>query len=246
MERIPLRGRQSLRGTDSLRSGEDPLRFTSVIGDSDETAGDPGEIVRAGYDQVASQYRALEHDGARWPRARWLKRLTDNLPPGAAVLDLGCASGVPVTAELAKQYQVTGVDISREHIEQAARNVPGGEFICGDARSVTFPDEHFEGAVSLYTFDHIPRQEHRALLERLHRWLRPGGLLLVSIEDSDQPGIVAEWLGVDMYFSMFGADATRQLVRDTGFDIEHTDLEVQTEGDTDIPYTWILARKPSA
>jgi SAM-dependent methyltransferase len=232
---------------DSLRSeGAPRLRLTSVIGDNGGVARDPGEIVRDGYDRVAAQYLALEHESAHWPRASWLRRLTDNLPPGSAVLDLGCASGVPVAAELAKKYRVTGVDISQEHIEQAARNVPGTEFICADARTITFLDGRFEAAVSLYTFDHIPRQEHRALLERLHQWLKPGGLLLLSIEDSDQPGIVAEWLGVDMYFSMFGADATRQLVGDTGFNIEHTDLEVQTEGDTDIPYTWILARKPSA
>jgi hypothetical protein len=48
---------------------------------------------------------------------------------------------------------------------------------------------------------------------------------------------VAEWLGVDMYFSMFSADATRQLVREAGFDIEKTALATQTEGETDISYT---------
>jgi hypothetical protein len=56
---------------------------------------------------------------------------------------------------------------------------------------------------------------------------------------------VAEWLGVDMYFSMFSADATRQLVREAGFDIEKTALATQTEGETDISYIWILARKTS-
>jgi len=46
---------------------------------------------------------------------------------------------------------------------------------------------------------------------------------------------------------MFGADATRQLVRETGFSIEETALGTQTEGQTDISYTWILARRqPSA
>ena len=37
----------------------------------------------------------------------------------------------------------------------------------------------------------------------------------------------------------------RQLVRDAGFDIEQTALETQKEGETDISYTWILARKAS-
>jgi cyclopropane fatty-acyl-phospholipid synthase-like methyltransferase len=210
-------------------------------------AGDPGEIVRAGYDRVAARYRALEHDSAQWPRAEWIEKLTSGLRPGATVLDLGCAAGVPVAAELAKRYRVTGVDISPEHIRQAAGNVPDAEFICGDARAVSFPAGSFDAIISLYTFDHIPRDEHRGLLERLRNWLQPGGLLLLSIEDSDQPGIVVPWLGADMYFSMFGADATRQLVRETGFSIEETAIGTQTEGQTDISYTWILARKkPSA
>ncbi|HEX4063313.1 MAG TPA: class I SAM-dependent methyltransferase [Streptosporangiaceae bacterium] len=204
---------------------------------------DPGEIVRSGYDQAASLYRALEHDSARWPRTEWIAELAKALRPGAAVLDLGCAAGVPVAAELASRYRVTGLDISPEHIQQAARNVPDAEFVCGDARTATFPAGHFDAIISLYTFDHIPRDEHRVLLGRLHHWLRPGGLLLLSIEDFDEPGTVREWLGVDMYFSMFGADATRQLVREAGFDIEQTALRIQTEGDHDVPYTWILARK---
>jgi cyclopropane fatty-acyl-phospholipid synthase-like methyltransferase len=204
---------------------------------------DPGEIVRAGYDQASARYRALEHDGARWPRTEWIAKLTATLPPGAAVLDLGCAAGVPVSAELAGRYRVTGLDISPEHVRQAALNVPGAEFVCADARTATFPAGNFDAIISLYTFDHIPRDEHPALLGRLHEWLRPGGLLLLSIEDYDEPGTVTQWLGVDMYFSMFGADATRQLVREAGFDIEKTDLMTQTEGEKEISYTWILARK---
>jgi cyclopropane fatty-acyl-phospholipid synthase-like methyltransferase len=204
---------------------------------------DPSEIVQAGYDRVAARYRALEHDSARWPRAEWIEALTKGLRPGAAVLDLGCAAGVPVAAELASRYRVTGVDISPEHIQQATRNVPDAEFVCSDALTVTFPAGHFDAIISLYTFDHIPRDKHRTLLERLSTWLRPGGLLLLSIEDLDEPGTVAEWLGVDMYFSMFGADATRQLVRQAGFDIEKTALAIQKEGETGISYTWILAQK---
>src|SRR5271154_2988294 len=141
--------------------------------------GDPGEIVRAGYDKVAVRYRALGHDSARWPRTEWLEELTKGLRPGAAILDLGCAAGVPVAADLATRYNVTGVDISPEHIQQAVRNVPDAEFLCSDARTVTFPAGHFDAIISLYTFDHIPRDQHRGLLERLRWWLRPDGLLLL-------------------------------------------------------------------
>ena len=37
-------------------------------------------------------------------------------------------------------------------------------------------------AVSCYKLEHIPQAKYRALLARIQRWLRPGGLLLVSME----------------------------------------------------------------
>src|ERR1039457_6877750 len=95
-----------------------------------ENSGGPGEIVRAGYDRVAAAYRALEHDSARWPRASWLRRLTESLPPGAAVLDLGCAAGVPVAAELAATYRVTGVDISPRSEEHTSELQSPCNLVC--------------------------------------------------------------------------------------------------------------------
>jgi cyclopropane fatty-acyl-phospholipid synthase-like methyltransferase len=130
-------------------------------------AGEPSQIVQVGYDRVAARYRALEHDSARWPHTKWIGELAKGLQPGAAVLDLGCAAGVPIAADLATRYRVTGVDISPEQIQRATRNVPDAEFICSNALTVSFPVEHFDAIVSLYTFDHIPRDEHEGLLKRL-------------------------------------------------------------------------------
>lgn len=205
---------------------------------------DLGEVVQAGYDQAVDQYERLEHADAQWPRSRWLTDLERRLADGSMVLDLGCATGVPVAARLAQSYRVTGVDISPVQIEQATENVPAGEFVCADIRTVSFPGEHFDAVVSLYTFDHVPRDRHSELLQRIHGWLRPGGLLLLSIENRDEPGAIVEWLGVDMHFSMFDADTTRRLVLDAGFTIERTAVEAQTEDQVEIPYTWILAGKP--
>lgn len=160
------------------------------------------------------------------------------------VLDLGCATGVPVAARLARWYTVTGVDISPVQIEQATENVPEGKFLCADLQTVSFPGEYFDAVVSLYTFDHVSRDQHSELLKRIYRWLRPDGLLLLSIENRDEPGTIAQWLGVDMHFSMFDADTTRRLVLDAGFTIERTAVENQIEGQVEIPYTWILARRP--
>lgn len=203
---------------------------------------DAARIVAAGSDAAADRYADLEQEGATWPRMRWLRDLLARLPEGAAVLDLGCATGVPAAAAIAQRHRVTGVDVSSAQVARARRNVSTGKFICADAAEVDLAERSFDPVVSFYTFDHIPRERHADLLERIHRWLRPGGYLLLSVEDTDQPGAISDWLGVKMHFSMFEAEATRALVREAGFTMLETAVEVQTEQDADIPYVWILAR----
>lgn len=205
-----------------------------------------GSIVGAGYDRAAERYAGLERTDAPWPRMRWLRTVLDRLPGGARVLDLGCGSGAPVAREIAGRHRVVGVDVSARQIELAAENLPGGEFVCADALDVDFPPESFDAVVSMYTIDHVPRDEHATLFERMRGWLKPGGLLLVSVEDADRPEVRGEWLGVEMYFSHFDAATTRRIARDAGFRIEAAAVEGQLEGDVEVPYLWLLARRPQS
>lgn len=203
---------------------------------------DPKRIVAEGYDRAAQAYSRLDETG-EWPRLRWLRKVLEQLPPGAPVLDLGCGSGDPADIEIAKQHQVTGVDISAAQIELARKRVPEGTFIHGDAASLAIPAGSFAAVVSFYTLEHIPRWQHAALLARLCEWLQPGGLLLVSMEAGEVEGIVSEWLEVPMYFSCYDPETTRELIRAAGFEIVEYAVETQLEGETEIPYHWVLARK---
>jgi 2-polyprenyl-3-methyl-5-hydroxy-6-metoxy-1,4-benzoquinol methylase len=89
---------------------------------------DPKRVVERGYDQVAHDYARLEGE-SEWPRMRWLRKLLNRLEPGSSVLDLGCGSGEPADVEIAKEHQVTGVDISQTQINLARQNVPTGHFL---------------------------------------------------------------------------------------------------------------------
>jgi hypothetical protein len=88
----------------------------------------------------------------------------------------------------------------------------------------------------------VPRERHAELLARVHRWLRPGGWLLLTCDHGDHDDLVGEWLGVDMFFSSHPADTTRQLVRAAGFEIVDTSLEPQLEEGREVEFVWVLAR----
>lgn len=202
---------------------------------------EPARIVAEGYDRVAEAYAALE-SGAEWPRMRWLARVLDELKDGSRVLDLGCGSGIPAMREIARRHRAVGVDVSARQVELARRNVPDAELIHEDILAVDFAARSLDAVVAFYVFDHLPRERHAELLERIHGWLRPRGLLLFTVEVEDEPGVVGRWLGVDMFFSSFDETTTRRLVADTGFEIEAGEVETQDEGGRDVPYLWVLAR----
>ena len=168
------------------------------------------------------------------------------VPSGSDVLELGCGAGIPMTAALAQGRTLTGIDISATQVDMARRNVPSAAFIQADMTTLAFEPASFDAVIAFYSLTHIPRDEQLPLLVRIRSWLRPGGLFLASMGADDEPGDVeADWLGVDMYFSHFGARANRRLVEQAGLLIERTDLAVEPEDRHDARFLWVVARSPS-
>jgi ubiquinone/menaquinone biosynthesis C-methylase UbiE len=206
---------------------------------------DPKRIVAAGYDVVAERY--LEWSGKRpsGPRLRWLSKALELIPPGADVLELGCGAGIPMTAALAEGRHVTGVDISATQIELARRNVPAATFLQADMTTLEFAGASFDAVTAFYSLTHVPRDEQGPLLERIARWLRPGGVFVASMGVEDDPGDVEhDWLGVDMYFSHFGARKNRRLAERAGFKVEEAEIDAEPEDRHDARFLWIVARAP--
>ena len=139
-------------------------------------------------------------------------------------------------------HAATGIDISREQVERARANVPEAAFLCGDALGADLADASFDAVVSFYMLDHLPREQHAGLFARIAGWLRPGGLLLVTAEVDDEPGMVGEWLGEPMFFSAHDAAVTQELIAAAGFDVLEAQQETQSEGGREVAYVWLLAR----
>src|SRR5918995_3787706 len=137
--------------------------------------------VESGYDRMAEKYLATKDPEDPLALAA-LEDLASPLPSGARVLDLGCGAGFPVTRWLAdKGFAVTGVDVSARQLELARNYVPEATFIKADMTEVTFAPDSLDAVVAFHSIIHVPRAEHPALLERIHRWLRPEGTFLATM-----------------------------------------------------------------
>jgi SAM-dependent methyltransferase len=184
---------------------------------------DPKEVVRRGYDAVSYAYRS--DDAADGNYGRWVSRFQGYLPGAGSVLDLGCGAGIPVCRILAGAgFSVTGVDISDVQIRRARRLVPRATFISADATRVDFPAASFDGVICLFALIHIPLDEQLPLLQRIARWLRPGGALLVTTGHTAWTGMEANWHGAPMWWSHADAATYRAWLAEAGFRVREEDF----------------------
>jgi SAM-dependent methyltransferase len=202
---------------------------------------DPKDVVRRGYDALSYRYRGDTEEPTRY--ATWVARLRERVPAGGAVLDLGCGCGVPLARNLAAAgYAVTGVDLSAVQVERARRLVPGARFLHADAARVRFPPSSFDAVVGLYALIHMPLEEQPPLLDRIGRWLRPGGWLLATTGHRAWTGTEDGWLGGDvpMWWSHADAPTYRTWIEQAGLTV--VTEEVVPEGTGAHALFW--ARRP--
>lgn len=166
----------------------------------------PKAVVREGYDALSYRYRA--DDAAAEQYEPWLDMVRERLRPGSAVLELGCGCGVPVARDLlAAGLGVTGVDISDVQIERARRLVPQATFVRSDFADLAFEDESFEAITCFYALIHVPLPEQPPLLDRIGRWLAPGGIFLATVGNTAWTGTEDSWLGGEAAMWWSHADA---------------------------------------
>jgi SAM-dependent methyltransferase len=203
--------------------------------------------VESGYDLMAEQYLATKDPEDPLALAA-LEDLASLLPSGAEVLDLGCGAGVPVTRWLTDGgFAVTGVDVSARQLELARNNVPKGAFLKADMTELVLAPESFDGAVAFHSIIHVPRAEQPALLESIHRWLRPGGVFLATMTVSDYEGREEDWegWGAPMVWSHYDGEANVAMLRGVGFEIHYAEPRTGPgTGDAET-WLWVLARKQS-
>lgn len=95
-------------------------------------------------------------------------------------LEVGCGTGF-VLSGIASAYpeiELSGSEIFSEGLSHAAERVPSAHFMQMDARHVPFIDE-FDAIGAFDVLEHI--NEDEIVLSQLHRAMKPGGVLLLTI-----------------------------------------------------------------
>lgn len=149
-----------------------------------------------------------------------LRWLLERLAPGSSVLDAGSGTGRPTAETLSGAgHRVLGVDVSPVMVELAARQVPGAEFRLADLRELPVPDASFDAVCAYFSLLQMSRPEQAAVVARLARAVRPGGLVALATVPLDVEGVQAHFMGQPVEVTSFSAGAFTELVTRAGLTV---------------------------
>jgi SAM-dependent methyltransferase len=167
-----------------------------------------------GYEGVAVEFLARRSTGIGVnPVRKWAR----TLPREAAVIDLGCGPGFPLTEILvAEGFNVFGVDAAPSFVQAFRRNLPNTPVVCEAVQDSRFFDRTFDGVLAWGLIFLLSPEDQRRLIQRFAEILLPAGRLLFTspaepmIWNDGMTGLESRSLGAEEY---------RRLLSEAGFSI---------------------------
>jgi ubiquinone/menaquinone biosynthesis C-methylase UbiE len=144
------------------------------------------DAVVASYDADASTYDENEYPTGT--QREWVARLLQLCPPDGVVLDAPCGTGRYFSMVAAAGHRIAGVDRSAGMLAQARSRE-----IAFSLEQIALQDlsyEHeFDAVMTIDAMENIPPEDWPPVLANLHRAVRPGGLLYMTVEEVEESEI---------------------------------------------------------
>ncbi|TPG43633.1 class I SAM-dependent methyltransferase [Sphingomonas koreensis] len=165
-----------------------------------------------------------QRHGAAWAERRgdalveapWLDRFCTSLPAGAAILDIGCGSGLPIgRALIDRGFDLTGIDAAPTMLALFRRNLPEARAHLIDMRQLAL-NRRFAGLLAWDSFFHLSPDDQRAMFPRFKAHAAPGAALMFTSGNVEGEAI-GTLQGDPLYHGSLDREEYRRLLAATGF-----------------------------
>ncbi|MEI6160860.1 MAG: class I SAM-dependent methyltransferase [Roseococcus sp.] len=150
----------------------------------------------------------------------WLDRFTALIPPGGALLDLGCGMGEPIAAHLIRAgFAVTGADSSPSLLGLCRARFPDHTWHQADMRGLDL-GRSFAGILAWNSFFHLDHADQRGMFAVFERHALPGAALIFTSGPSEGVAI-GEFEGEALYHASLAPEEYKSLLARHGFEVVH-------------------------
>ena len=162
------------------------------------------------------------------------------VPVGERVVDLGCGTGRHATAPLAESVpgcgrrHLTGERLTREQA------IPAARFVVGAMTHLAFRPGVFGGVTAFFSLIHVPRDQQLDVLPPTRSWLKPGGVLVVTMGVSGSENSIGSFLGTPMFWSSWSLPRTFGSSNKPATEWSQR-LTSELENGTPVTHLWVVA-----
>lgn len=108
----------------------------------------------------------------------WLDRFLPERGDGLKLLDVGCGTGYHLARYHERGFEISGVDGSKDMLEQARIANPEIEFKQSDVDKLPYEDQSFDYVLCIEVLRYLP--DINTCMSEINRVLKPGGTALVT------------------------------------------------------------------
>ncbi|MCL5997771.1 MAG: methyltransferase domain-containing protein [Chloroflexi bacterium] len=161
-----------------------------------------------------------ENEAIRINAARCLKAIEHYQPGRGRLMDYGCGWGFFLQAAKERGWDICGLEPLPGHAVYA-RAMTQANIVTDTLHDNTFPADYFDAITALQVFEHLPNPA--AELRKLHRIMRPEGVLLIEVPNIDTWSV--RLLGkrhrhfVEDHLNYFSASTLCLLLKNSDFDV---------------------------
>lgn len=174
--------------------------------------------------EMIREFQTLALQKSRsWKKEAEKVNFLESFAPGGSILDVGCAEGKFLWALDGKRWRRTGVEISREVVEETGRHFKEIRWIAGDIFSSQLESGSFDAVTFWHVFEHLHRP--RDVLSRTFELLAPGGWAILSLPNLES--LQAQWFrrhwfafdDIPRHLFHYSPASLRILLQEAGFEI---------------------------
>ena len=155
-----------------------------------------------------------------------------SLLKGKRVLDAGCGIGRDVEYLMEEGLDVVGIDIAKNMIAEAKKNVPKGQFKTMDFRKMKFKVKSFDGIWCMHCLEHIDKKEILNTFKEFNRVLDAGGIFYLAVYEGEgeKKVVKTEDLDDERVFVLYKEEEMKEFLVESGFTVLSSEVSVVDGG----------------
>lgn len=142
-----------------------------------------GQNIARVYSEQAKSYIEFAPTSFSWQfieKPAFDKYISDFYKANVRILDAGCGSGRILAHLISNGVQpsnITGVDISREMLDEAKKKLPEVKLMQADLTEANLPANHFDLITAAMVFHYLDEEGLKRAMANFYKWLKNDGIL---------------------------------------------------------------------